>query len=255
MNLQQHPLPDAKALAELPETVALLATASAIAVRNDSEYVSAGELSVEVQTRIKRIEDFRDRQLDDWRESRREALAAMDRLSADYEPVLKPLRDAKLAIVDAMKTFRRVKDQEARMLAEKSMAAAALEAEEERREREKLAAKLEKKGLGVEAGEVRARAPVTVAPVAVYQPPPPRVKGLAVKREKRGRFNLQDQYASLGAAIARWNAGRPEQGLIPHNFWLLDEKALQKEVRRTDGMVPIPGVEFYDHEDLEPRKR
>lgn len=253
MKLTIEPLPDARIAGE--DAADLVATASAIAVRTDLEYEQAGELSVEVQTRIKRIEDFRDRQLDDWREARRQALASMDKLTEDYEPILGPLRAAKARLLEICSGYRREKEAQARIQAEKDAAEAALAQERERKEIEKVAAKLEKKGLEAEAEEVRARVSTVIAPVAVYQPPPPKIKGLAVKKEKRGRFDLRAQFARLAKAIGCWNDANPSEGLIPHNYWLLDEKALQKEIRRTDGMVAVPGVEFYDHEDLQPRKR
>lgn len=248
-----EPLPEAIAVNE--RSADLIETAAAIVVRSDLEYERAGEMSVEVQTRIKRIEEFRDRQLDDWREARRQALQSMDKLTADYEPILEPLRMAKAALVGACLGWRKEQEAKARLEAEKAQAEAILEAERARKETEKIAAKLERKGLEAEAEVIRARVLDVVAPVAAYQPPPPKVKGLAVKKEKRGRFDLRAQFERLAKAIGLWNDANPAEGLIPHNYWTLDEKWLQREIKRTDGMVAIPGVEFFDHEDLQPRTR
>lgn len=238
------------------EASTLVIRAEGVVVASDKDYERAGELGVEVQTRIRKIEDFRDRQLGDWQDQRRDALASMRRLEADYAPFLEPLERAKQLVKDGMTAWRKEQMRQERIDAERAAAVAAKQAEKERRERDKIAKSLEKKGLEAEAEDVRARATVAIAPVATYRPPTPKVRNVVEKREKRAKFDMAAQYIRLQAAISFYNEhAQPKDGIVPHNYWKLDEKALQKEVKRTDGMVPIPGCEFYDHVDTELRKR
>ena len=237
------------------ESTALVRTAAEIAIRSDSDYERAGEIGVELQTRIRRIEEFRDRQIEDWKDVRREALAAMRRLEQDYKPFLEPLVDAKEKLRRAMTAYRSEQERKRRIEAEKAAAEAAKKAEAERRKREKIAESLKKKGLEREAEEVVARAPVTVEPVAAYEPPTPKVRNVLAKKEKRARFDGPAQYQRLAKAVEQWNAAHPDEPVIPAQFWTLDEKAIQREVKRTNGMIAIPGCEFYDHEETMLRKR
>lgn len=241
---------------EADDALTVVETAVALEIRSEEHYLHAGTLAVDIQTMKRSLEDRLDTVQEPMRESKRQADKAMKEARKLFDPWLLKLEAAGTRLAKIMSDFRLEQKRQTRLLAEQREAEARAQAKEEAAKRAEVARVLKDKGLADEAKAILSRPVQVVAPIATYTPPPPKVTGVVATTKKAAKVDLQAQYGWLKQAVENWNGFHlPEKQVVPADFWLLDKDALDDRAAQTDGMVPIPGVEFYEVEKTVVRRR
>lgn len=236
----------------------LTADAATLVVRDRDTHLVGTDVAVRLQTKIREIEDMRDHQLVPVKAAKRDIEEARKRIVAFFDTPITALKRMKDAVDQKCVSWRRNERRKAEIEAEKKRAAEAKKIEAAKQKKEEIAAGLEEKGLDTEAAEIRDK--VANTPVAAPVTPTPRIEtapGAHVKIVKKPRVNQLAQRELLVAAIEYWNANETDSKskIIPGNWWVVDMNALEAFGLKTDGMVALSGVEWYDDETTATRRR
>lgn len=227
-----------------------------LAVVDPDTHLVGTDLAVRLQTKIREIEDIRDHQLEPVKKAKRAIEETRKRIVGFFDVPINALRWMKKDVDGRCVAWRKEERRKAEIEAERKRAAEAKKIEAAKVKEEKIAAGLEKKGLDAEAAEIRDK--VAMTPVAAPVTPTPRISvapGAHVKIVKKPRVNQKAQTEMLKKAVEAWNATPNQERIVPGNWWVIDMDALEAFGQKTDGMVTLPGVEWYDDESTATRRR
>jgi hypothetical protein len=202
------------------ETLPVVARASAIVVKTPEQYSEASDFLKAVKGAQKRVTDF-------FSPMKSKAHEAWKAITTTEAATLKPLQDAEAQVKRVLVAYQA--EQEAiRQAEQRRLQAAADEAARKERERlEKEAAKLKTPELREARLE---QAAAVIAPVVTVAAVTPVIAGQSVRKT--------------------WKARVVNQALVPREWLVVNEKALDAFAKATKGAVPVAGVEMYEETGL-----
>jgi len=208
-------------VAEIRQEVApVVAQAGALVVQTPEQYEGAAVFLKVVKGAQKKVTDF-------FGPIKAAAHAAWKKTTEGEAVLLKPLTDAEATIKRKMLTFAQV-EEEKRQAEQRRLQAAADEAARKERERlEKEAAKLKTPELREARLE---QAAMVAAPVVTVASVRPVVAGQSLRKT--------------------WKARVVNLAIVPREWLVVNEPALQAFARSTKGAVQIAGVEMYEETGL-----
>ncbi len=254
--------------AEIQTAQELATSATAMVVKDHDTHVNASDALVTLQTKKRGLEDLRDYQLEPIKNAKRNIEEARKRTVNFWAIPIDVVVTAIGGLDQRMVSWRREERRKADVETARLRAAEQKKVDAQKAKLDKVADGLEKKGLNVEAAEVRDR--VAYAPMAAPVHVAPRietVQGANIKIRKVAEVDEKLQLALLGRAIDRYNKNVdkaneglkdgevPFSSLVPAAYWTLNKKALDTFGQKTDGQVQIPGVRWVEDESTQPRRR
>lgn len=192
--------------------------AMVLTIKDVASYELAMKVMLEAKVRIKSVED----KLNPFKKKAYDAYKSwptlIDELTKDYKAVERYLK--KIAEEWSAAERRRIKEEEDRKREE----------QRQREEEERLAEaeRAEKEGRHDDA-EIILETPQYTPPV-ILEPEIPKVKGISY--------------------VTRWRYRISNKALIPKEYLVVDEKAIQKVVDALKDKCNIPGVEVYPEETI-----
>lgn len=156
-----------------------------------------------------------------------DAYKAHKGLTALKKETLKPFEDAESKINNSLKQWQIKKDEEARLLKEKLDKELAEQAEKLRLEKLKEAENTDDELLKEIALEKASEIKADTFELKQVQ--------LAVQPKIDGQYKRDN-----------WRAKVVNPDLVPKEFWIVDEKALDRVAKLTKGETEVPGIEFWN---------
>lgn len=243
--------------AKIQTATELYQQANSLAVRDPESHTEATEVMVRLQTKIREVEDIRDHQLEPIRNAKREIEEARKRTVDFFERILAPLRTVKSIVDRRAVAWRREERRKAELEASRKRAAELKKIEANKQKVEKVAERLEKKGLNEDAAALRDKEAARPAPApAEVAPRIETAKGSNVKIEMVSEVNEERQANLLKKLIDEYNAShKAEDRLVPGAYWAINRKALDAFGKKTEGQIAIPGVRWVENERTDVRRR
>jgi len=198
----------------------VVARASAIVVKTPEQYTEASDFLKAVKGAQKRVTDF-------FGPMKSKAHEAWKAITTTEAATLKPLQDAEAQVKRVLITYQT--EQEAIRQAEQRRLQAASD-ESARKERERL----EKEAAKLKTPELREarleQAAAVIAPVVTVAAVTPVIAGQSVRKT--------------------WKARVVNAALLPREYTLPNQQALDAFAKATKGAIPLSGVEFYEESTL-----
>ena len=233
------------------EVSPVVARAGALAIVTPDDYSAAGEFAKEIARALKRVGEVCDPAVRAADEAHKQAVA----LRASFAD---PLKAAKATVSGKQLAWQQVQeriraaaqaklqaeaDERARKERERQEAARAAEAEalrqaaliENQKEREAMQREAEKRRAEAEAAAAKAAAKEeaaaeVVAPVVQIASVTPKVQGQAIRRT--------------------WRARVVNVALVPREYLVPNQQALDAFARATKGAIPLPGIEMVSEVNM-----
>jgi len=198
------------------EVAPVVMNAASMVVTNPAEYTIASDFLKTIKGAQKKVTDF-------FAPMKQKAHEAHKAITQQESAMLKPLQDAEATLKRNLLVF--YQDQErVRIEAQRKLQAEADEAARKERERlEREAAKLKTPELREQRLE---QAAAVIAPVVTVASVAPVVSGQSVRKT--------------------WTAKVVDVSLVPREWMVVNEKALDSFAKATKGAVKVPGVEFVE---------
>ena len=193
--------------------------AKELVIKDNTSFEAAGNWLVDLKTYYKRVEEY-------WKPLKDSAYKAWKAVTAKERAILDPLSTAETTVKGKMAAYQM----------EQKAKAEAIRAEAERLKREETE-RLLKKAQEKEAAGDAFGADITLAQAEVIESSAPvaeiqHAKTQGISNRKVWKARITDE-AKVPVSVA---------GVV---FRPVDESALNKFAKLTDGKTPIPGVEFY----------
>lgn len=217
---------DSKKFAEAIEFEASLISAETFLVKDHLEFDAASAKLKEVKAQAKKLDEKR-------REMTRPLDASKQAIMDFFRPVEAQLVDAERVIKQAMLKFSqeqaRIQELERKRLQDEANERARVE--RERLEAEAMAALAT--GNAAKSEERLTEAETVTAPIMKAPDRKPTASGVAIRKIRKARVL--------------------DVKLVPREFMIVNEPALNALAKTTEGPSTIPGVEFYTEESLAQR--
>lgn len=198
------------------EVMPVAIDAAAMVVTNAEQYAVASEFLKTIKGAQKKVVDF-------FAPMKQKAHEAHKAITQQESATLKPLQEAEASLKRNLLTFH-TEQERIRQEEQRKLQAASDEAARKERERlEREAAKLKTPELKAERLE---QAAAVIAPVVAVASAAPVVSGQSIRKT--------------------WTAKVVNLELVPREFMVVNEKALDAFAKSTKGAVKVAGVEFVE---------
>ena len=210
-----------KAVAYIEEAAGIANNVRSLSIKNDQEYLNSGEF-------LKKIKSY-SKYIDDERKSITKPLDEIKkRVMIFFKEPLDDLNSAENIFKKAILDYKAEKERK-QIEAEKKAVEIAIKKEDSIKAKlDERAKKAEKNGNELMASQLREQKEAVYIPSFLKTQSDITIKGISTK--KMWRYRIIDET------------------LIPRNYMEVNEKMIYKMLQATQGLVPIPGVEFYQDE-------
>jgi hypothetical protein len=240
------------------ETLPVVARASAIVVKTPEQYAEASDFLKAVKGAQKRVTDF-------FGPMKSKAHEAWKAITTTEAATLKPLQDAEAQVKRVLVAYQT--EQEAiRQAEQRRLQAAADEAARKEREKSEAAARLqrEKEQAALQAAEEarkRAQAATNEAERAKAAAEAEKAAAAASKAAAAALVREETAAAVIAPVVTvaavtpviagqsvrkTWKARVVNSAILPREYTLPNQQALDAFAKATNGAIPLSGVEFYE---------